>query len=213
MSSSDSGDAPLFAWRKRAARFAGRKGECPLRLGLTRRELTSSRAFGTTLASVSSLFFLLLCVLAVIPLSSCGFRLQGSVELPPEVRRIYVATADELTPFAVELREALSRNGATLAPAAGAADAVVRVRSDRTGRRVLSVSARNTPEEFEVFYVVDYSIDRGGQEVVPSQVLELTRSFSFDEADLLAKDHEEDILREAMARDIAGLIVRRLGSL
>jgi len=78
---------------------------------------------------------------------------------------------------------------------------------------VLSVSARNTPEEFEVFYVVDYSIDRGGQEVVPSQVLELTRSFSFDEADLLAKDLEEDILREAMARDIAGLIVRRLGSL
>jgi len=64
-----------------------------------------------------------------------------------------------------------------------------------------------------VFYVVDYSIDRGGQEVVPSQVLELTRSFSFDEADLLAKDREEDILREAMARDIAGLIVRRLGSL
>jgi LPS-assembly lipoprotein len=163
---------------------------------------------------VSSPFLLLLwCVLAVISLSSCGFRLQGAVELPPEVRRIYVATADELTPFAVELREALGRNGATLAPAAGAADAVVRVRSDRTGRRVLSVSARNTPEEFEVFYVVDYSIDRGGQEVVPSQVLELTRSFSFDEADLLAKDREEDILREAMARDIAGLIVRRLGSL
>jgi LPS-assembly lipoprotein len=153
------------------------------------------------------------CAVVAMLLSSCGFRLQGSVDLPVEVRRVYVATADELTPLAVELREALSRNGATLAPAASAADAVVRVRRDRTGRRVLSVSARNTPEEFEVFYIVDYSIDRGGQEVVPSQTLELTRSFSFDEADLLAKDREEDILREAMARDIAGLIVRRLGSL
>jgi LPS-assembly lipoprotein len=78
---------------------------------------------------------------------------------------------------------------------------------------VLSVSARNTPEEFEVFYIVDYSIDHGGREVVPSQRLELTRNFSFDEADLLAKDHEEAILREALARDIAGLVVRRLGSL
>jgi LPS-assembly lipoprotein len=153
------------------------------------------------------------CALVVILLSACGFHLQGSAELPVEVRRVYVATADELTPLAVELREALSRNGATLAPAASAADAVVRVSRDRTGRRVLSVSARNTPEEFEVFYAVDYSIDRGGQEVVPSQTLELTRSFSFDEADLLAKDREENILREAMARDIAGLIVRRLGSL
>ncbi len=148
-----------------------------------------------------------------ILLPACGFHLQGSAELPVEVRRVYVATADELTPLAVELREALSRNGATLAPAASAADAVVRVSRDRTGRRVLSVSARNTPEEFEVFYAVDYSIDRGGQEVVPSQTLELTRSFSFDEADLLAKDREENILREAMARDIAGLIIRRLGSL
>ncbi len=151
--------------------------------------------------------------LVAILLSSCGFRLQGAVDLPVEVRRVYVVTADELTPFAVELREALTRNGATLAPAAGAADVIVRVRSDRTGRRVLSVSSRNTPVEFEVFYLVAYSIDRGQEEVVPSQTLELTRSFSFDEADLLAKDREEDILREAMARDLAGLVVRRLGSL
>ncbi len=151
--------------------------------------------------------------LVAILLSSCGFHLQGAVDLPVEVRRVYVVTADELTPFAVELREALTRNGATLAPAAGAADAIVRVRNDRTGRRVLSVSSRNTPVEFEVFYVVAYSIDRGQEEVVPSQTLELTRSFSFDEADLLAKDREEDILREAMARDLAGLVVRRLGSL
>lgn len=146
-------------------------------------------------------------------LCACGFRLQGSTDLPQEVRRVRVTTADELTPFAVELREALTRNGATLAPTSGAADAVVHVLQDRTGRRVLSVSARNTPEEFEVFYIVDYSIDRGGREVVPSQRLELTRSFSFDEADLLAKDREEAILREALARDIAGLVVRRLGSL
>lgn len=151
--------------------------------------------------------------LMAVALCACGFRLQGSTDLPPQVRRIHVVTADELTPFAVELREALARNGATLAPTSGTADAVVRVLRDRTGRRVLSVSARNTPEEFEVFYIVDYSIDRGGREVVPSQTLELTRSFSFDEADLLAKDREENILREALARDIAGLVVRRLGSL
>ena len=152
-------------------------------------------------------------LLLVLLVSACGFRLQGSTELPAEVRRVHVVVSDELTPFAVELREALTRNGATLVRTPGSADAVVRVGRDVTGRRVLSVSARNTPEEFEVFYAVDYSIDRAGQEVVPTQTLELTRSFTFDEADLLAKDREEDILREALARDIAGLVVRRLGSL
>ena len=151
--------------------------------------------------------------LALVSLASCGYQLQGASDLPAGVQRVYLATADELTPFSVELREAVTRNGGTLAPSARSADVVVRVTRDRTGRRVLSVSARNTPEEFEVFYVVDYSIERAGQEVVPRQILERTRSFSFDESILLAKDREEDILREAMARDIAGLVVRRLGSL
>lgn len=155
----------------------------------------------------------LVCLVAAALLASCGYQLQGSAELPPGTQIVFVATADELTPFAVELRDALTANGATLTPAAGKADVIVRVIRDRTGRRVLSVSARNTPEEFEAFYVVEYLIERGGQEVVPRQILERTRSFRFDETTLLAKDREEAILREAMARDIAGLVVRRLASL
>jgi LPS-assembly lipoprotein len=48
---------------------------------------------------------------------------------------------------------------------------------------------------------------------VPPQSLELTRNFSFDESLLLAKENEEEILRDAMARDLAGLVMRRLESL
>ena len=90
---------------------------------------------------------------------------------------------------------------------------MVRVTVDRTGRRVLSVSARNTPQEFEVFYEVEYSIERAGAEVVPRQRLQLTRNISFDVSQLLAKDREEEVLRDAMARDLADLVLRRLASL
>jgi LPS-assembly lipoprotein len=145
--------------------------------------------------------------------SGCGFRLQGTSALPAGVSRVYVASRDELSVFAVELRRGLERAGAERVASAGEADAVIHVRADRTGRRVLSVSARNTPQEYEIYYVVDYSIDRAGSEVVPMQRLELTRNFSFDESLLLAKDHEEEILREAMARDLANLVLRRLESL
>ena len=48
---------------------------------------------------------------------------------------------------------------------------------------------------------------------MPAQQLELTRNFSFNESQLLAKDHEEAILREAMAGDLADLVLRRLESL
>jgi len=146
-------------------------------------------------------------------LAGCGFRLQGASVLPEGLGRVHVAARDELSAFAVELFRGLERAGAQRATTPAEADATVRVTVDRTGRRVLSVSTRNTPQEFEIFYVVEYSIDAGGEQVVPPQRLELTRNISFDESQLLAKDREEEILRDAMARDLAGLVLRRLESL
>ncbi len=151
-------------------------------------------------------------VLALL-LAGCGFQLKGAVSLPADVKTIYVATNDELSPFSVELRRALDAAGATQAASASDADAVIRVAQDRTGRRVLSVSARNTPQEYQVYYVLGYSIERGEQQAVAPQEIEVSRSYSFSESDLLAKDREEAILREALARDLADLVVRRLASL
>jgi LPS-assembly lipoprotein len=158
-------------------------------------------------------FTVTLALSAALLLAGCGFRLQGASELPEGLDRVHVATRDELSAFSVELFRGLERAGAQRAASPGEADAVVRISADKTGRRVLSVSARNTPQEFEIYYVVEYSIDAGGQQVVPPQRLELTRNISFDESQLLAKDREQEILRDAMARDLAGLVLRRLESL
>jgi LPS-assembly lipoprotein len=156
---------------------------------------------------------LLLALLCALGTAACGFRLQGDTALPAGMTSIFVATPDELTPFSVALRRSLDDSGAVMARSAGEADVVLRVIRDRSGRRVLSVSARNTPQEYEVYYSLDYSVDRAGEQVVPPQSLRLTRNFSFDESLLLAKENEEEILRDAMARDLAGLVMRRLESL
>jgi LPS-assembly lipoprotein len=150
---------------------------------------------------------------AAFLLAGCGFHLQGSGSLPEGARKVYVVTADEVTPFAVELRRAIERSGGRLTSTAAQADMVVRIQRDRGGRRVLSVSARNTPQEYEIFYSIEYSVDRGGKEVLEPQPLELIRNLSFDETQLLAKDREEIIIRESMAKDLALLVTRRLESL
>jgi LPS-assembly lipoprotein len=41
----------------------------------------------------------------------------------------------------------------------------------------------------------------------------VSRIYSFDETKLLAKQREKDVLREALARDMASLVLRRLASL
>lgn len=76
-----------------------------------------------------------------------------------------------------------------------------------------TVSARNTPEEYEVFYGVEYSVSNQTGELIEPQRIELTRDYSYDETAVLAKQREQAILREALARDLAALVVRRLGAL
>jgi LPS-assembly lipoprotein len=149
----------------------------------------------------------------VVLLAGCGFHLQGSGALPETSRKVRIVASDEVTPFAVELRRAIERSGGSITDTTAEADTVIRIRRDRSGRRVLSVSARNTPQEYEIFYAIEYSVERGGSEVLETQPLELVRTMSFDQSQLLAKDREEAILREAMARDLAMLVTRRLESL
>jgi LPS-assembly lipoprotein len=146
-------------------------------------------------------------------LSGCGFHLQGHTPLPAVVKTPYVEAPDRQSDFVQNLRHALLLNGAKLMQEKSKASAVVSILKDGVARRVLSVSALNQPNEYEVTYTVAFSVTAGDKELLPAQELTATRTYSFDERLLLAKDHEEDILREDMARDLADMVMRRLSSL
>jgi LPS-assembly lipoprotein len=163
-------------------------------------------------AHLSRLGLLSICLVASL-LSGCGWRLQGTTKLSPVMATTYVETDDRFTDFNRALRERLQASGARLASRPEDATAVVKIIHDQSGQRVLTVSARNTPEEYEVFYRIEYSVNGRTEELIPAQKLELTRDYSYDETTVLAKQREQSVLREALARDLAGLVVRRLASL
>jgi LPS-assembly lipoprotein len=146
-------------------------------------------------------------------LAACGWHLRGSEQLPASMAATYLESADQHSDFDRALRRSLDSAGAKLVSGKDGAGVVLRIRKDTSGRRVLAVSARNTPQEYEVYYAIEYSVEVGGKEVIPVQTLELVNDFSYDEAALLAKEREEAGLRAALARDLAGLVLRRLASL
>jgi LPS-assembly lipoprotein len=146
-------------------------------------------------------------------LAACGWRLQGSAKLSEKMASTYIETEDRYSDFNRALREALRASGARLANRPDDATAIVRIIDDQSGQYVLSVSARNTPEEYEVFYTVKYSVSSGGEELIPPQKIELTRDYSYDATAALAKQRESAVLREALARDLAALVLRRLSAL
>ena len=154
-----------------------------------------------------------LAALAVIALSGCGWHLQGATRLPASVSATYIETDDRYSDFNRALRDGLTAAGVSLAPDARSAAAIVKIIKETHGQRVLSVSARNTPEEYEVFYQIEYSVSNQTSELIAPQKIELTRDYSFDERAVLAKQREQSVLQEALARDLAAQVVRRMATL
>jgi LPS-assembly lipoprotein len=146
-------------------------------------------------------------------LAACGFHLAGRAPLPQSMKAAYVQAADQQTDFVQSLRKALLTSGARPAYAKSSASSVVNIIKDEVVRRTLSVSALNKPNEYEVTYLVRFSVSAGDKELLAPQEISATRSYSFDETRSLAKEHEEAILRQAMAHDLADRVVRQLSSL
>ena len=154
-----------------------------------------------------------LAALLALAASACGFHLQGVSRLPNTLDRPFVDTPDRYTDFYQSLTEALDVSGSRPVRSGAEATAVVEVLHDESGQRVLSVSAENRPTEYEVYYSVEYRVRAGDRELLPAQRLTLTREYSFDERALLARQQEQELLRAALARDLAGLVMRRLAAL
>ena len=161
--------------------------------------------------SWSSRLFAILLTAAVI--SACGFRLQGTATYPPSMATTYIATDDRYSEFYRGLKASLEQGGVDLVASPGAASTVIRIDEDRTGQEVLTVSARNVPTEYDVFYVIRYSVWREGEEVLPARSLVQRQDYTYDATTVLGKNREEQMLREAIAAELVRQVSLQLARL
>lgn len=151
-----------------------------------------------------------------LALGGCGFRLQGRQVLPESLSTVAIEATDEQSEFTHALHEAITSSGGKVVPSIGTGPgetATVVVSRDNVSERVLSVSSRNIPTDYELTYTVELAVTRGGTELLGKETFTLSRVYSFDETKLLAKEREKDILVEALARDMASVVARRLSAL
>lgn len=158
---------------------------------------------------MSRYFALLSCIF----LSACGFHLQGAASTPEEMQRTYISTPDEFSQFYRELRRTLMAAGVELTESAQDATATLTILYDFTDQRVLSVSARNVPTEFEVFYTVQYTITSGEKSLLDLQELTLTRDYTYDSTLVLGKAKEEQLMRDAIVGDLVRIIMEQISTI
>jgi LPS-assembly lipoprotein len=155
----------------------------------------------------------LLALGSVLALGACGFRLAGSDPLPGVLARPYLSLKDPYTDFSREFEHQLKSAGATLQTLRANSTASIEVTKDLVEQRTLSVSAVNIPTEYELTYTVTFAVRGTDKQLLAPQTISLSKDYSFEENVLLAKEHEADILRQQMARDLVSIAMRRLTSL
>jgi LPS-assembly lipoprotein len=152
-------------------------------------------------------------LVALALLAGCGFHLQGELVTPPGMERTYIETVERNSQFHRELRRQMLAAGVELVDSPAEATAIFAITADDTGQRVLSVSARNVPTEYEVFYTVEYSLISGEEMLLAPQDVTFTRDYTWDETLVLGKAREEDLLREAIVRDLVRTVLKQVSTL
>jgi LPS-assembly lipoprotein len=155
----------------------------------------------------------LACFSLALLLAGCGFQLQGALTTPPSMERTYIAAVDRHSGFYRELRAALQAAGVELVDSPTDATATFTINFDETAQRVLSVSARNVPTEYEVYYMIEYALDSGTEVLLEMQTLTVTRDYTYDSTLVLGKGKEEELLRQAIVDDLVRIVLKQISAL
>jgi LPS-assembly lipoprotein len=150
-------------------------------------------------------------LLALLPLfAACGFHLAGTRPLPEPLLHVYI---DVIAPYRVvqppletALRAILQRRGAEVRGETAAGTTVIRLSELEEAREVLSVGIDGKALEFRLVT----SVNRDGALLAGPDALRLTRDYSFQPEQVLAKEAEEARLREFIQTEIAELMLLRL---
>lgn len=146
--------------------------------------------------------------LAALVITSCGFQLRDSYQLPTQLESVYIQ-AEPFSEFAEILASRLQLAGAELDEEPQ--QTVIQLVRDSLDRRTLSLSSSGQVAEYELIYTVEYVLHNGPQTSIPLQV-EVFRDYQDDPNFALAKTREREVLVTEMREDAARQILRQISA-
>ena len=133
--------------------------------------------------------------------------------MPAEMQRTYIAAENKHSLFYQHLRRELKTSGVEIVDTPVEATAEFDIMMDDTGQRVLSVSGRNVPLEFEVYYTVRYQLTSGEKTLMEPHQQTLFKDYTWDETQVLGKEHEQEAMRDAIVDDLVRIVLIQLSAL
>lgn len=153
----------------------------------------------------------LLALLLALSLAACGFQLRGSYSLPWDTLYIAVPPSNEMHAQIKRGIESATRTRIVDDPQAAQATLAI-LRNDQL-KNILSLSGSGRVREFQLIRTFVYRIvDAKGVELQPPAQIVLQREMTFDDARILAKEQEEQMIWREMQTDMVQQLLRRLAA-
>ena len=153
-------------------------------------------------------------LLLAAALSACGFQLRGSGgQFNMPFKSIYLAFP-ESSPLGIELRRNLRGGDTVVVLDPTKAEAQFDVLSEARGKSILSLNSQGRVREYLLTYTLVFRVrDKAGAELLGPTEINLKRSITFNETEVLAKESEEALLYRDMQTDLVQQILRRLAAI
>ena len=151
-----------------------------------------------------------LVVALLLTLAACGFRLRGVATVPFETLFIPNASGG----IALDLKRNIQvGTNAKVVDDPAKAEAVLQFTEETRAKEVLSLTGAGRVREFQLRYQVGFRLHDGkGQDYIPQSTIQLLRDVSYSDAEILAKEQEEQLLFRDMQTDMVQQIMRRLAT-
>ena len=139
-------------------------------------------------------------------LIGCGFELQNTASFTGKLETLYIKTADPYTIFYRTIKRQMANHGVEIVTESDDSNFVIIIHQDESTQRILSVSGTNMPREYEVYYLVEWSLVKDKQVIIQPMTSSKYHDYTFDQRQLLGKSNESLIIQEALAKDIVCLL-------
>ena len=151
--------------------------------------------------------------LLIVLLAACGFRFQGPLSFPALPGGIWLQSAHGATPLWRALKEQLRLAQVDVRAEPGEGVAVLRLLDDESQESLVAISANNLPTVTEISYRVRYSLRLENRRLIDEREREANHTRVQDEFRVLGMERETEVLREALAEELAWQILRDLAAL
>jgi LPS-assembly lipoprotein len=151
-----------------------------------------------------------LLLVALVILAGCGFKLRGTAAVPFETLYIPGSSGG----IALDLKRNIQAGtDARVVDDPKQADAILEFSEEAREKDILSLTGTGRVREFQLRYRVGWRVHDGrGGIYVPQSTIQLTRDVTFNDAEVLAKEAEEQLLFRDMQTDMVQQIMRRLAA-